>query len=203
MSGRKPICRHGLAGLSAADEWALVQTVDRALRRGESVVVSIDGRVHARLLPEPISHRDERATDADLLRAARAAIEHAYAPHSGFRVGAAVLGPDGRIVATGCNIENASYGVTVCAERTAIFSAVAAGERELIKLAVTDSSDDEDPAGHMSCGPCLQVMAEFMAPDAEVIVDRVGVFRLAELLPKPFALRADGGGMPSTTPKAG
>ncbi|MDQ0203248.1 cytidine deaminase [Pectinatus haikarae] len=91
-----------------------------------------------------------------LLEAAKKAREYAYCPYSGFKVGAAVLGKSGRIY-TGCNIENVSYGLTNCAERTAIFKGISAGEKEFEILAVT--ADTKAPVA--PCGACRQVMAEF------------------------------------------
>ncbi len=95
-----------------------------------------------------------------LIDGAFAAQERAYVPYSKFRVGAAALDELGRIF-TGCNIENASYGAANCAERTAIFGAVAAGARQIKMLAVI--TDDEDYA--RPCGICRQVIREFAAPD--------------------------------------
>lgn len=92
----------------------------------------------------------------ELVEAARMARENAYAPYSRFKVGAAVLGKSGRIY-TGCNIENASFGLTNCAERTAVFKAVSEGEQALTLLAVI--ADTDRPAS--PCGACRQVMAEF------------------------------------------
>jgi cytidine deaminase len=98
-----------------------------------------------------------------LKKAATAASKRAYAPYSGFRVGAAVLGASGRIYA-GCNIENASYGLSNCAERTAIFSAIAAGEKQLKCVVVyTPTKTATAP-----CGACRQVIHEF-GPGARVI----------------------------------
>jgi cytidine deaminase len=123
-----------------------------------------------------------------LLEAARSAAERAYAPYSRFRVGAAVE-VAGTIYA-GCNIENASYGLTVCAERVALFTAVAAGHQQVERLAV--SCVDAGPAlganGRMPCGACRQVMAELMGADGVVLVDGVGTFRVADLLPRAFTL---------------
>jgi cytidine deaminase len=92
----------------------------------------------------------------ELVKAAISAREQAYVPYSGFKVGAAVQGKSGRIY-SGCNIENASYGLSNCAERTAIFKAISEGEQELIAIAVV-----ADTPGPVSpCGACRQVMAEF------------------------------------------
>jgi cytidine deaminase len=123
-----------------------------------------------------------------LLQQARAAAERAHAPYSRFRVGAAAE-VDGRVY-PGCNVENASYGLTVCAERVALFSAVAAGHREIARLAVSciDAGDELGERGRMPCGACRQVMAELMGLDGEVLVDGVRTFRVSELLPYAFTL---------------
>jgi cytidine deaminase len=119
---------------------------------------------------------------------ARAAAEYAYAPFSRFRVGAAVSA--GGAVFGGCNIENASYGLTICAERNAIFHAVAAGCRRIdaIALACVDVPADAPSALRMPCGACRQVMAEFAAANTPIVIDGVRTFQLFELLPQPFAL---------------
>ena len=124
-----------------------------------------------------------------LLAAARAAMRHAHAPYSRFRVGAAVLAEDGRVF-RGCNVENASYGLTICAERAAVFAAVAAGARRLRAVAVVASG----PKPPYPCGACRQVLAEFCAPDAAIFVApglagaHAEEFRLDELLPHGFIL---------------
>jgi cytidine deaminase len=123
----------------------------------------------------------------ELLAAARQARERAYAPYSNFRVGAAVLGSDGRIF-SGCNVENASFGLTCCAERNAIFAMVAAGEREIREvLVIGDTEEFLSP-----CGACRQVIAEFALPSAVIhMCDRTGSGReatVAELLPQIFRL---------------
>jgi|SRR5580698_4951582 cytidine deaminase len=104
---------------------------------------------------------------ADRLRAAaREAAGHAYAPYSGFRVGAALLFDDGSM-ATGCNVENVSFGLTSCAERNALFRAISergAGHR-IVAIAVTNLNDAASPP----CGACRQVMSEFVTPDAVVL----------------------------------
>ena len=117
-----------------------------------------------------------------LIESARGVMAHAYAPYSGFRVGAAVLA-GGRIF-SGCNVENASYGLTICAERAAVFAAVTAGERRIEAVAVvTDDAQTIAP-----CGACRQVLNEF-GPGMTVIMAAGGdtvVRPLSELLPLAF-----------------
>jgi cytidine deaminase len=124
----------------------------------------------------------------DLLAAARKARSRAYAPYSEFPVGAAVLGANGRIY-SGCNVENASLGLTCCAERSAIFAMIAAGEREVREVLVVGDTGKVLPP----CGACRQVMAEFAPPSAVVhMCDRTGAGRsvtVAELLPHVFRLK--------------
>jgi cytidine deaminase len=121
---------------------------------------------------------------ADLIEAALASRQQAYARYSHFAVGAALLAADGRVFAA-CNVENASYGLTICAERAAVFAAVAAGQREFQALAVASAG------GVTPCGACRQVLAEF-APDLPILlvdVDRPGEIveaNLRELLPAAF-----------------
>lgn len=128
--------------------------------------------------------RAPRVTDAQLIRAARTASRRAYAPYSGFPVGAAVLTGGGRIY-TGTNVENASYGLCNCAERTAIFAAVAAGERDLRCVAIFTPT----PTPTAPCGACRQVIHEF-SPTARIIGACSGSYRLDttldELLPAAF-----------------
>jgi cytidine deaminase len=126
--------------------------------------------------------------DEELLAQAREAATKAYAEYSKFRVGAAVRA--GGEIYTGCNIENASYGLTICAERVAIFNAVAAGAQEIESLAVAcvDAPRGGAESGLMPCGACRQVMAEFAGSDLPVHVDGAGGFRLDELLPHSFSL---------------
>jgi cytidine deaminase len=112
--------------------------------------------------------------------------ERAYAPYSNFLVGAALLSTSGRIFG-GCNVENASYGLTLCAERVALVSAVAAGETKFVAMAVVNSG------GASPCGACRQFAAEFRGDLPVLIVDadRAGQIRetnLAELLPEQFHL---------------
>lgn len=136
---------------------------------------------------KPAGTPPARPAPAALLRAARAAARRAYAPYSHFRVGAAVCAEDGRIF-TGCNVENASFGLTICAERAAIFAAVAAGARRLVAAAVTCLDGDGPP---WPCGACRQVLAEFGADDMPVHVAgprarRPETLRLGDLLPRAF-----------------
>ena len=124
-------------------------------------------------------------TDKELLDCARQAAKIAYAPYSEFYVGAALLTTDGTVF-TGCNIENASYGATNCAERTAIFKAVSEGYRSFLKIAVIA----KDGSTAYPCGICLQVMQEFM-PNGMVVLEENGEivsYQLDELLPKGFVL---------------
>jgi cytidine deaminase len=125
---------------------------------------------------------------AGLVAAARAVRDRAYAPYSGFRVGAALASVDGTIV-TGCNVENASYTMTLCAERGAVMAAVASGMRGIAALAIVT----EAPEPVAPCGGCRQVLVEF-APDVEIIsVGAGGVerrWRLTDLLPEPFMRRS-------------
>lgn len=120
-----------------------------------------------------------------MAEAASAARERAYAPFSGYAVGAALLAADGRIF-SGCNIENRSFGLSICAERVAIASAVAAGCREFRAILVR--TDDQPPG--TPCGLCREMLAEFCGPDLEVALVGSGGsrrdFRLGELLPEPF-----------------
>jgi len=134
---------------------------------------------------EPTGAQPE--TDS-LLLVARAAAERAHAPYSRFRVGAAV-DVDGQTYPGG-NIENASFGLTTCAERVALFSAVAAGHRRIGRLAVSciDASPELGEDGRMPCGACRQSWPELMGLDGQVLVDGVGVFRVADLLPRAFTL---------------
>lgn len=123
-------------------------------------------------------------TEEKLVARAKEAMKNAYAPYSKFQVGAALLAKDGRVF-TGCNVENASYGATNCAERTAIFKAVSEGYREFDAIAIVASSGDYASP----CGICRQVLAEFM-PDGKVILDSkekgMVTYFVRELLPCSF-----------------
>ena len=138
-----------------------------------------------------------RNTQARMLREARAAVKNAYAPFSKLKVGAAVLTANGH-VHSGCNVENSSYGLTVCAERGAIFKAVSAGERRIKAVAVfasfpqstIDNRQSKMPQLTPPCGACLQVLNEF-SEDPEVVLSNgrsTKTYRLRELLPLGFRL---------------
>lgn len=122
-------------------------------------------------------------TDKQLIVQAIAAAGQAYAPYSRFQVGAVLVGADGQLF-SGCNVENISYGLTICAERNAVFAAVAAGCRTFSKIIIV--ADTDEPAS--PCGACRQVLAEFN-PDLEIILANFRgtslKFRLSELLPRP------------------
>ena len=124
-----------------------------------------------------------------LLSLAKEAMLHAYAPYSGFRVGAALLCADGTVY-QGCNIENAAYGPTNCAERTAIFKAVYDGHREFTAIAVCGGQDGNITASCPPCGVCRQVMREFCGDDFTVYLagadDTYETLTLAQLLPHSF-----------------
>ena len=118
-----------------------------------------------------------------LVGAARAAQQHAYAPYSNFRVGAALEADDGRVF-VGCNVENASYGLTICAERAAVCAAVSAGARRLRRAIVV--TDIDPPAA--PCGACRQVLSEF-GPDLRVTAvgpSQQVSWSMGELLPAAF-----------------
>ncbi|MBI2956240.1 MAG: cytidine deaminase [Acidobacteria bacterium] len=124
------------------------------------------------------------AAQRRLISRARRARARAVAPFSGFAVGAAVETTQGRIY-TGCNIENASYGLTLCAERVALFKALSEGQRAFKRLAVVADTDRLTPP----CGACRQIIWEFCG-DAEIILanlkGKVAVHRMRTLLPRPF-----------------
>lgn len=126
----------------------------------------------------------------ELMQMAEAAREKAYAPYSHFAVGAALLARNGRVY-TGCNIENAAYSPTNCAERTAFFKAVSEGEREFVAIAITGGPAGRAPtAGCTPCGVCRQVMAEFCRGDFLILLGNAAHFTahsLSELLPLSFS----------------
>ena len=128
-----------------------------------------------------------------LARAALDARQNAYCPYSHFAVGAAVLAKSGKIYA-GCNIENATQGPGVCAERAALYKAVSEGEREFAAVAVAGGAGGREPGGFCPpCGVCRQALAEFCAGEMPVILvknsEETEVYRLKELFPLAFSLR--------------
>ncbi len=126
-------------------------------------------------------------TDLQLLHLAIEAREFSYAPYSGFRVGAALVGKSGRVY-TGCNVENAGYTPTNCAERTALFKAVSEGEREFTAIAVVGGRDELNELC-APCGVCRQALAEFCDGDFRIVLgtpEKLSVHTLAELLPYSF-----------------
>lgn len=124
-------------------------------------------------------------TDRELCDLAYAAMDNAYAPYSGFKVGAALLSRSGKAFC-GCNIENAAFSPTNCAERTAFFKAVSEGELKFSKIAVCGGKDGIVKDAFMPCGVCRQVMAEFCDDNFEIIVlsegDKMEKFTLKQLL---------------------
>lgn len=126
----------------------------------------------------------------ELVKIAFDAMQKAYAPYSNYKVGAALLTESNKVY-TGCNIENAAYGPTNCAERTAFFKAISEGEQSFSKIAIVGGKNGVVTDMFMPCGVCRQVMAEFCDGDFEIIVaksqDDFKVFTLKELLPFGFS----------------
>lgn len=136
-----------------------------------------------RQIPEQGGH-DQNDIER-LIALAREVRERAYAPYSGFRVGAVVETSDGRTF-TGCNIENSSYGLSLCAERVAVFKAISEGYLDLRRVAVI--ADAHSPV--RPCGACRQVLSDILGADAEVVMANlqgaIEVKRVRDLLPTPF-----------------
>lgn len=130
-------------------------------------------------------------TIKDLITKAIKMLEYSYIPYSHFHVGAALLANNGTIY-TGCNIENAAYGPSNCAERTAVFKAVSEGVKEFEAIAVVGGPDGKIKDFCPPCGVCRQVLAEFCTRDFKVIlaksIDEYKVFTLEQLLPESFSL---------------
>lgn len=128
----------------------------------------------------------------ELIAQAMEAMEHAYVPYSGYKVGAALLCADGTVYC-GCNIENASYSPTVCAERTAFFKAVYDGKRDFTAIAVCGGKDGIITGAFPPCGVCRQVMREFCEDDFTIyLIGAGGSFEtvtLADLLPHSFSAK--------------
>ena len=126
--------------------------------------------------------------DIDLMKMAEEARLGAYAPYSDCLVGAALLTKSGKVY-TGCNIENASFGATNCAERTAIFKAISEGERQFSAIAVVGGKRQDPPSFCAPCGICRQVMAEFCDSDFRILLgnsDKLEAYTLAAILPLSF-----------------
>ena len=124
----------------------------------------------------------------DLMRLAEAARERAYAPYSDFLVGAALLGKSGKVY-LGCNVENAGYSATNCAERTAFFKAISDGEREFQAIAIVGGKRGEKPGFCAPCGICRQVMEEFCDGEFPVVLgtaEKYEIHKLSSLLPLAF-----------------
>ena len=162
---------HGLCHLMGYDH--IEEEDKRRMRAMEEKILSAIGQTR---------EGDATVSDEALLHLARKAMERSYSPYSGYAVGAALLCADGRVF-QGCNIENASFGLTNCAERTAVFKAVSEGAREFTAIAIASSGSAPWP-----CGACRQVLNEF-APGIRVLVTwdgRVEEMQLAQLLPHGF-----------------
>ena len=130
-------------------------------------------------------------TPEKLMDLAVEAMGHSYSPYSGYQVGAALLCADGTVY-QGCNVENASYSPTICAERTAIFKAIYDGKREFTAIAVCGGKGGEITGQFPPCGVCRQVMVEFCKPDFQIHLHKNGggieTFTLSQLLPQSFRL---------------
>lgn len=157
------------------------QTVDILARQGDETRLFGANMIRVRRPDAPAADIQE------MIEAAKRTREHAYTPYSNFKVGACVRSAATGRIYTGCNVENSSFGATVCAERNALLHAIA--EEGTIGIdALVVVSDDDPPAP--PCAMCLQVLAEFTAPDAPVILSSlkgdVHTYVFSELLPKPF-----------------
>lgn len=188
-------------GLAAAGPWQERRKLpDRRERERRAAAASFNGsdkragldrRTHFRRGSEPLSLRFSAApgslSPANLVHAARIARERAMAAFSEFKVGAALETADGRVI-TGCNIENSTYGLTMCAERVAIFKAVSEGHKSFTRIAVVaDTSQPTSP-----CGACRQILWEFAGNIEVILADLENVkttHHLKDLLPHPFDAR--------------
>ena len=128
-------------------------------------------------------------TEKELCTMAIKATENAYAPYSGYKVGAALLTKSGKVY-SGCNIENASYSPTNCAERTAFFKAISEGEREFLAIAIAGGKNGEIKDVFPPCGVCRQVMSEFCSKDFKVLLvkneEDFEIYTLCQLIPLAF-----------------
>ncbi len=133
----------------------------------------------------------EKNENEYLLKIAEAATKKSYSPYSGFSVGAALLTDSGKIY-VGCNVENSSYSATICAERTALFSAVSNGERNFKKIAVVGKQNGKLMQDCVPCGVCLQVLSEFCKKDFIILTHNENTYKerfLYDLLPNSFTLK--------------
>ena len=130
-------------------------------------------------------------TERELVKIAIENMNKAYAPYSNFTVGAALLTKSGKVY-SGANVENASYGATVCAERVALSSAIIDGERRFSMLAISGGKNLKASGEILPCGICLQALSEFCEKDFKILIacdaDSIKTFTLGELLPKSFCL---------------
>ncbi len=127
-------------------------------------------------------------TDKELMALAIEARKASYSPYSGFRVGAALLGKSGKVY-LGCNVENAAYSPTNCAERTAVFKAVSEGEREFKAIAIVGGKGEEISDFCAPCGVCRQVLAEFCDKDFRLVLgnlEKISTYTFEEILPFSF-----------------
>ncbi|MBQ8428827.1 MAG: cytidine deaminase [Clostridia bacterium] len=127
-------------------------------------------------------------TDKELMSLAVEARKASYSPYSSFRVGAALLGKSGKVY-LGCNIENAAYTPTICAERTAVFKAVSEGEKEFVAIAIVGGRGETIADFCAPCGVCRQVLAEFCDADFRLVLgnpDQIKTYSFAEILPLSF-----------------
>lgn len=133
-----------------------------------------------------------KMTDRELITLAIKGAKNAYTPYSGFTVGAALLAKSGKVY-LGCNIENSAYSPTNCAERTAFFKAISAGEREFVKIAIVGGKKGDFSDFCTPCGVCRQVMSEFCGKDFVVLLgkdnEEYKSLTLGELLPHSFELK--------------
>jgi cytidine deaminase len=156
-----------------------------AERRPRDRRSGMDRRNDAAWIPVPVDESDR--SDDDLIAAARAGREHAQAHYSGFKVGAVLEAADGTLI-TGCNIENATYGLTLCAERVALVKAISEGHTAFSRIAVVADTTHPTPP----CGPCRQLLWEYCGDIAVVLGNLEGPtarYGLAALLPLPFDRR--------------
>jgi cytidine deaminase len=135
----------------------------------------------------PVKVSEQSHTAEELVELARQVRERAHAPFSNFKVGAVLETRDGRIF-TGCNVENSSYGLSICAERVALFKAISEGARDFVRIAVIADTHSGTPV--RPCGACRQVISDLMGGEAEIVManlrGEIETQRVKELLPAPF-----------------